>query len=373
MQAEEALRKAKSELEIRVVARTRELTEANARLKREIKERQQSEEKFRTLLESAPVAVVIVDGNGRIELINSQTEKMFDRSRHDLLGQPIEVLLPEQLRDIHLNHRQGYLDEPHTRLMGPDLELFGRRKDGSQFPIDVGLSTITMGETVLIMSFISDITERKQTEELIKASLREKEVLLREIHHRVKNNLQTISSLLSLQAKDTRNEQTLEILRESQNRVKSMALVHEKLHHSQNLARIDGVEYIYSLITYLVRSYGINPADVGPKLDEGEIFLEIDDAITCGLIVNELVSNALKYAFPTRTESDRVSVKFQSESGNQLTLIVADNGIGFPEDLDFRHTESLGLQLVNDLTKQLKGHIELYNHEGAKFKITFAI
>jgi PAS domain S-box-containing protein len=214
-----------------------------------------------------------------------------------------------------------------------------------------------------------EITERKRAEEQIKASLKEKEVLLKEIHHRVKNNLQVISSLLYLQSKNIKDKGTLAVFQESQNRVKSMTLVHERLYQSQDLARVDFAEYVRSLANHLFRSYGINTNVIQLKINTNDVFLGVDTAIPCGLILNELVSNVLKHAFPDGKEGE-VRIELRADEG-QLTLVVSDNGVGFPQDLDFRDTGSLGLQLVNTLVEQIEGTIELDRDVGTAFKITF--
>jgi two-component sensor histidine kinase len=213
--------------------------------------------------------------------------------------------------------------------------------------------------------------KRRQAEEQIRASLQEKEVLLKEIHHRVKNNLQIISSLLSLQSRHIKYEQALEMFKDSQNRVKSMALIHERLYHSEDLSRIDFAKYTQSLTTHLFQSYGVHSNVVKLKLNVVDVFLGIDTAIPCGLIINELVSNSLKHAFPAGREGS-ISIALHSDEDNQLTLMVSDTGVGFPKDVDFRNTSSLGLKLVRTLTDQLGGTIELERSGGAAFKITFA-
>ena len=212
--------------------------------------------------------------------------------------------------------------------------------------------------------------ERKRAEEQIKASLREKEVLLQEIHHRVKNNLQVVSSMLYLQSKNIKDKETLEMFQESEKRVRSMALVHERLYQSQDLARIDLAEYIQSLTNYLFRSYGADSNVITLKINADDILLDIDTAIPCGLIINELVSNSLKHAFSGGREGE-ICIELRADDDGRSTLIVSDNGVGFPEDLDFRNTESLGLQLVNMLTRQLEGTIELDRSDGTAVKITF--
>ena len=216
-----------------------------------------------------------------------------------------------------------------------------------------------------------EIADRKRAEERLQISLREKEVLLKEIHHRVKNNLQVVSSLLSLQALRVQDATSPEVLRESQNRIKSMALIHEELYQSQDLAWVDFGEYVRHLTTHLFRAYQVHPGLIALYVSVSEdIKLGIDTAIPCGLIVNELVSNAFKHAF-AGGRSGEVRVDLERSSSRQLILWVSDNGSGFPAEVDYRNTESLGLQLVTTLVDQLAGTIELDREGGTRFKITF--
>jgi two-component sensor histidine kinase len=184
----------------------------------------------------------------------------------------------------------------------------------------------------------------------------------------VKNNLQVISSLLNLQAAGVADPHALEQLRESQNRIRSMALIHERLYQSNNLARIDFGEYVRSLVGFLARSYGVPEVRVDVCIDN--ISLPVNTAIPCGLIVNELVSNALKYAFPGGRAGE-VIIRLDLASKRSAIMTVADNGVGLPRDLDFRNTTTLGLQLVNTLTKQLNGEIGLIRDRGTAYSITF--
>ena len=234
----------------------------------------------------------------------------------------------------------------------------------------------------IVETFINQASmalQRRQAEEHIKASLAEKVVLLKEIHHRVKNNLQIISSLLNLQSGYISDEHTLQMFKESQNRVRSMALIHEKLYGSSDLARIDFADYIRDLANYLFRTYSSSSRGIKLGIDVDDVLLDIDRAIPCGLIVNELVSNSLKHGFPSSEDRSKgeqsrneICVELHSDNHEKLTLIISDNGVGFPKDLNFQKTESLGLQLVNTLTDQLEGDIELDRRNGTAFKITFA-
>ncbi|NER30031.1 MAG: hypothetical protein F6J89_21030 [Symploca sp. SIO1C4] len=216
-----------------------------------------------------------------------------------------------------------------------------------------------------------DITERYQAEMEIQESLREKEVLLQEIHHRVKNNLQVIVSMLDLQSQRLEAQGMKEVFRESQNRVKSMALVHEILYQSKNFARVNLGDYIQNLTSNLLKAYGVNASNIKLELDIDEVTLNIDTVITCGLIINELVSNAIKYAFP---DSTRGLIKIALHGGvdKYLTLIVSDNGVGLPKNLDLKSVNSLGFQLVNVLTKQLGGILEVRHGAGTEFRVCFA-
>jgi two-component sensor histidine kinase len=226
------------------------------------------------------------------------------------------------------------------------------------------------GHAISAIVVTYDLTERKQAEEQVKTSLREKEVLLQEIHHRVKNNLQIVSSLLYLQSTRTEHPEAISALRESRDRVKSMALIHERLYQSPNLASIDAGEYVRSLVSDLRRSYMTEESSVQLTVKIDEIHLGISEAIPCGLIINELVSNALKHAFPDGREGE-ITIQLQRAGANQIALTVSDSGVGLPEQVDFRKAPSLGLTLISSLVDQLDGAIELDRSKGTAFTITF--
>ena len=217
-----------------------------------------------------------------------------------------------------------------------------------------------------------ELAQRRQAETQLTASLREKEVLLKEVHHRVKNNLQIVSSLLELQSDALDNAALLAQFRDSQDRIRSMALVHETLYQSQELARLDLARYIHTLSAQLVQSYNIDPQRISVLIQVDPIVLDMDQAIPCGLILNELLSNAFKYAFP-QNRTGAVHVELHADTAQQAALVVRDNGIGFPDEIDFRHTESLGLQLVAMLTEQLQGTIALERADGTTFTLTFPV
>lgn len=281
-------------------------------------------------------------------------------------------------------------------------ELWESRRQREFTPEEIALcqgighqAAIAIENARLYQHAQQEIAERRRAEEKTNASLQEKEVLLKEIHHRVKNNLQVISSLLNLQSDYVNDQHALDIFHDSQHRIRSIALIHEKLYGSDNLAQIDFAEYVRDLVAYLSRVHGANARGISLTVHAQDIFLDINTAVPCGLILNELVSNCLKHAFPfsqdtlpggdrlsgpgKRLEEDRplargdeIHIELSTNDAHQLALTVADNGVGFPEDMDFRNTTSLGLQLVNTLVAQLDGTIQLGNGQGTKFRITYS-
>jgi PAS domain S-box-containing protein len=226
------------------------------------------------------------------------------------------------------------------------------------------------GQMKGVIEYVRDITERKQAEDRLQASLREKEVLLREVHHRVKNNMQVISSLLNLQSRHLHDPLIIEAFRDSQRRIRSMALIHERLYQSSDLSRIEFSQYLRNLATHLFHSYQVDADRVRLRMDAEPIYLNINTAIPCGLIVNELVSNSLKHGFP-EGRSGEVAVELRRVPEDGYLLRVKDNGIGFPEGLDIRRTETLGMQVVTTLVSQIEASINLNREPGTEFTIHF--
>jgi PAS domain S-box-containing protein len=335
---------------------------------RDMTTQQLAEARFRGLLESAPDAIVVVDTAGIITIVNTQTERMFGYERQELLGQPIEILVPERSRGHHKDDRSAYSADPGTRPMGAGRQLTGRRKDGSEFPVEISLSPLHTAQEKLVISIVRDVTERRLFEEQIQASLREKEALLREIHHRVKNNLQITSSLLRLQASNISDPLARSIFAETQLRIRSMALVHEKLYQAQNLTRINFGDYIRTLGELLFKSFSIEGDAVLFDVAGSEVFLDIDTAVPCGLIVNEVLSNALKHAFPGRSGTIAVSLE---RSETRCVMTIRDDGVGLPQKFDLRSVDTLGLQLVQGLVQQINGSLEVRSIIGTEFRIEF--
>lgn len=447
---------------------------------RDLTERRRSEERFRGLLETAPDAMLIIDDEGRIVVVNAQAEKLFGFERGELLNQPIDILMPQRFRQKHHHHRGVYSGDPRVRPMGAGLDLFGIRKDGTEFPIEISLAPLQTEDGMLVSAAIRDITQRKRAEEAqallaaivasseaaifattlegvittwnagaerlygyspseilgrpisvllsaeqfdeitslidrvrggvgvehfetvrrrkdgvlvhvsvtvspvkdatgriiaistvarditaakiaqdaLQSSLAEKELLLKEIHHRVKNNMQVVSSLLSLQAESVEDEQVRSSLNQSQARVRAMALLHELLYKSNGLGEIDFAQYVAALWDYVLRTFGRAGERIEFQSEVSIAPLDIDRAVPCGLILTELLSNCVKYAFPDKPGSVAVHIHAMNEAG--VRVQVSDNGIGFTEAdrTKARQRGSLGLELIDGLCDQLDGVYE---------------
>jgi PAS domain S-box-containing protein len=330
----------------------------------------ESEQQFRQIFQNAPIA---------ISLVNYQTHRFIqvNPAHSQLLGYTISELASLTLEDI--SHPDDLLQDldclqqfelGHFDSFRMEKRFIKKNGDLIQTNITVSILPDQDGRPKFSLAMIEDITERRQAEDKIKTSLLEKETLLKEIHHRVKNNLQIISSLLRLQSRQIRDHEDLDILKESQNRVQAMALIHEKLYQSSSLAKIDCQEYITTLVQELFRSYNAHRQKIDFRVKVNQSSLAIALATPFGLIINELVSNSLKYAF-TETVGGQIFIGLQEPNQGQFNLIISDNGKGLPKSLDFRNTKTLGFQLVRRLTKQLNGTIELDRSQGTEFKIVF--
>jgi PAS domain S-box-containing protein len=363
----------------------------------DITERKRSVEQFRLAIEAAPTGMLMMDRGGRIVLVNAQVERLFGYQRDELLGREIEMLVPERFRAHHPEFRKVFFGEPKARAMGGGRELYGLRKDGSEVPVEIGLNPLQTSEGEFVLSSVVDITERKRAdrerEDLLgqlrtlnseleqrvrdrtselSATLREREVLLQEVHHRVKNNLQVISSLINMQVRQLNDASSRDALIECQTRVQAIALIHEKLYQSKDYSRVPFSDYARSLASNVFNAAGISPAAIRLDLDMEDLSLAVDKAIPCGLIVNELITNAVKHAFPGSRQGT-VRVRLKKIASQAILLSVADDGIGLPPSFDMEKSDSLGMQLVTTLVEQLEGRLEVVGSVGTMFSVTFPV
>lgn len=324
-----------------------------------------SEKKYRELADLLPQTVFETDINADLTFMNVYAFEMFGYSQDDLLdGLNILELIVEEERFLS----RGKIKDVLNGQVSGD-EYTAQPPDKTKFPIILHSNPIVhKGIPEGFRGIIIDISDLKNAEEKIIASLKEKEVLLQEIHHRVKNNMQIISSLLSLQSNHTGSEEATEVLKESRGRVKSMAMIHEKLYHSPNLSLLNMEEYLNNLVRDILRSYSSVSSNITANIDVEEIYLNIDTALPMGLIVNELVSNSIKHAFPDGNGNINVKLEY---NGELYILTVSDNGIGLLDDVDPFESSSLGLKLVINLSIQLEGDLVLRRESGTAFILTF--
>lgn len=349
----------------RIYGAAQDITE----LRRTETELQESEEKYRTLFESDPDFMFLLGLDGLVLDINFAAAKFLALSREEAIGKEIAKLgaFPEEdvlsLGKKFICSVKGQCPEKFQYKFYNNQGEY-RWVDSRFIPIEKD------GQIYSILAIATDITDRKIATDRLETSLKEKDVLLKEINHRVKNNMQIISSLLNLQIQYVEGDDlAVDVLKESQNRVRSMAMIHEKLFGTENFSEIKFNEYIQKIVSDLSYSYHINEEKIKTKIEVDKINLNIETAIPCGLIISELVSNSFKHAFPNGREGE---VKIILKKNDIIyELIVSDDGIGFPEELDFKNTNSLGLKLVNILVSQVDGKISMTRNHGTKFKIKF--
>ena len=328
----------------------------------------ESEEKYRTLFEEDPDYTILIGTDGILLDVNNATINMAGLSRHELIGKnfsELKIIPPEDI-ELHLDKINRLLQD---ELVKPYESRLIDKEGNIRWTLIHFIAVKEKENISYILGIATDITVQKLAENELRSSLKEKNILLQEIHHRVKNNMQIISSLLNLQIKYVDEEEAVNVLIESQNRVQSMAMIHEKLYESENLTNINFIEYIQSLVSNLFHSYNVKNSRIKTILEIDKVNLNMETAIPCGLIISETVSNCLKYAFPNDM-SGEIFISLKSiDIGYEL--IIRDNGIGLPEKLEFSKLESLGLLLVNNLTEQIDGELKINKQNPTEFKITF--
>jgi PAS domain S-box-containing protein len=363
---EERIRNLNIELEAKVQERTLELSKANAELEIEISERKLTEERFHLVLKNSPITVFMQD----LELqytwfynpsLRTNYTEIIGKKDSDLFLVPEDAQRISSIKQLVLTSGVGVREEVF-------ISANGQKR---YFDLTVEPHHDRNGEVNGIGCVALDITWRKQSEEELRAAYEREIILMKEIHHRVKNNLQIVSGLLYLQARQVKDRKMREIIHSSRDRIQSMALLHEKLYQSKNIENIDFIAYIQSLTRNLQHSYASKSTAISLNINAESINVDIDTAMYCGLIINELVSNSFKYAFP-EGKTGQVMIEFAKNGEDTYNLIVRDDGVGMAEAIDLKQAKNLGLQLVYSLvTEQLKGQVVLENFHGTAFKISF--
>ncbi|MDA0346756.1 MAG: response regulator [Verrucomicrobia bacterium] len=359
----------KDQLEKLVEDRTKNLIESNERLLVEIEERRKAESQVREsarfnrmIMDAAPAFIAYIDENDCYRFANEHYQKIFQCSEEDLLG----ISMQNHLGNAFENYRKAVLsgdpqDFEHHRTYEQGLSEW--------FHILLTPHTGAFGEMLGYFIVGMDITRQKENEDFIQRSLDEKQILLREVHHRVKNNLQVIQSLLRMQGRESQSAALEPLLRESQNRIRSIALIHEQLYKQEDVSEIDFADYLKLLLQQVFRTFEFGSKRISSQVDFKNIYLSLTKAIPCALIINELVTNSIKYAFQ---DMDSGTIRIHAATvGDNLVLTIEDNGCGFCEELNIDEVETLGLKIVRTLTRQLGGQLEISCEQGAQFQLTF--
>ncbi|MHA1195632.1 MAG: histidine kinase dimerization/phosphoacceptor domain -containing protein [Promethearchaeota archaeon] len=335
------------------------------------KDLRESEEKYRTLTEQSLLGTLII-ANERIIFVNKSISNIFGYSIEELLSWTLKTLM----QHIHPKDLEKTIkkckDVLEDKIISFQSDIRIRQKNKNYLYIRQYVKKINFqGKPALHINIIN-ITEQKKNELLLESSLEEKEILLKEIHHRVKNNLQVISSLIVLEEQNIKDEKVINIFKDLQSHIKAMALIHEALYKSENLNKIDISKYIKDLVDNLFKAYSENSKNVKFYLNIDNIDFNLDRAIYCGFIINELVSNSLKYAF-SKNEGGKIIISLNKTMDNRVLLDVYDNGKGFPKDIDCNNLNTIGLNLVSTITKQMNGTIQIKKNNGTHIMITWKL
>lgn len=326
-------------------------------------------EKYANLYDFAPVGYLTIKKKGIIEHANITSASLLGLDRRSLIGKPLTHFISKNDQDIfYLHHKQA------VKKKGNHIcEIKMKRYDHAPFFAQLESKAVRdkADDIVTVRMAITDITDRKMTNQMLQASLKEKQLLLQEVHHRVKNNMQVIISLINLQCENIEDQHISDLFSQTVDRINSMALVHTQLYKSKDFSKVEICNYIKSIVENLVISHCVNPAQMRFIIDQKDIAVSLDSAISCGLIVNEVVTNSIKYAFPD-DRSGEIRVGFKQLGEGQYEMRLSDNGVGMPMNYDVRDSDTLGVKIVHAITEhQLGGTIELVRTKGTKYCFRF--
>ena len=341
---------------------------------RDISERRRTEQdlrdgeaRLRGVVEMAVDGIITIDERGRIETVNAAAQRLFGYTVAEMVGRNVKMLMPDPYQSEHDGYLRNYVNTGERRIIGIGREVSGRRKDGTVFPIYLAVSEVLLGDRRIFTGIVRDISMQKRAEEDLRVSLSEKETLLREIHHRVKNNLQVIIGLLSLQAR-TVGPELGAYFEESQERIRAMARVHEQLHLSENVASFDLAGYLNRLCDDFATIHVGQGLKFAFKANAGQVPIAFDAATPIVLILNEVLSNAVKHAFPKRNDGEvQIALK---RGGKGLKVEVRDNGVGLPPARMQQANSSMGLRLVGALARQIGAKASFKTEAGTTFTLS---
>lgn len=331
-------------------------------------ENKRNSELFKQLFNNMPAGIVTVDLENKILMTNEGFRNMFGYANEEAIGKDVdELIVPEKYQ-----FEGPILSQAALQGDTFQIETVRKHKNGQLIPVLLYGVVVKIGDKPLaLFGIYIDISERLDNEKKVRRALKEKETLLAEIHHRVKNNLAVISGLLELQLGSSDDQIVRDVLNESQSRIQSIALIHEKLYHSETLSNIAFDEYVRDLIRTIAKTYYKNNNEISFDILTDRVFLSINQAIPCALILNELIVNIYKHAFRGRAKGN-VIIQLHNEHKN-ISLIVQDDGCGIPEDFNFKKPKSLGMKLINTLTRQLNGESRIENKNGTRFALNFML
>jgi PAS domain S-box-containing protein len=346
-----------------------ELEMQNNELRRTQLDLEAARDKYTDLYDFAPVGYFTISEQGLIEEANLTAADLFSTDRQSLIGQPLVRFISRENQDTFYFHHKQVLNK------NGNLTCEIKMMNYDNAPFYAQLKSLAVRDekkkATKLRTAITDITDRKMADQALQASLKEKEVLLQEVHHRVKNNMQVMINLINLQCERIEDKHTCDMFNKTVDRINSMALVHKQLYKSRDFSKVDINEYITSIAENLFVSHDVDTTKLSLKISRNDITISLDSAISCGLIINELITNSLKYAFP-KNRKGKIQIRFEYLGDGQLELMVSDDGVGMPMNFDFKDSDTLGVQIVKALAEhQLRGTLVLDRTKGTKFLIRF--